>query len=87
MIWYNGGMKTSRSGRVSRRRGVETDPKSPLFDQDDYARTCSSKTSYENEWRAKFAIDEMRERFGADLHSYKCPYCGRFHLTERRLEP
>ncbi len=56
---------------------------SPLFDDADYLRSCSSKKAYENEWQAKFTIDEMRTRYGVSLGTYACPYCGKLHLTER----
>lgn len=35
---------------------------SPLFDYDDYVRSCSSKKRYDSEWLAKFAADECAMR-------------------------
>jgi len=71
------------SNRVNRRT-VETNTKSPLFDSDDYNRTCSSKNAYDNEWIASFTIDDMKDKYGVNLDFYICPYCGKYHLTERK---
>jgi hypothetical protein len=56
---------------------------SPLFDNEDYHRTCASKNAYETEYQANFTITEMKSRYGVNLGTYKCPYCGQYHLTER----
>jgi len=60
-----------------------TDKTSPLFDDFDYSKTCSTKKKYTTEYHAQFAIDECKSRDPRlKLRSYKCPYCRNFHLTE-----
>lgn len=76
-------MTINRHRGRHRDRKVETNRKSPLFDDANYVRTYSSKNAYENEWRAKFTVDEMKSRYGVDLDVYLCPYCGKYHLTEK----
>lgn len=64
-------------------RTTVTDESSPLFDEMDRIRTCSLKKAYDSEWHAKYTIDDSMEKFGIKLNSYRCPYCGKWHLTER----
>lgn len=63
------------------RRKTVTDVSSPLFDEMDNMRTCTSKKPYDSEWQAKFAVTESMDRFGISLETYKCPYCDKWHLT------
>lgn len=57
---------------------------SPLFDNDDFSRSCSSKKKYTTPYHAQFAIDEIEYRNSKlKLFCYKCPYCGNYHLTEK----
>ena len=70
--------------RKRKPRATVTDPSSPLFDEFDMEKTCSSKSGYPSEWTAKFAADETSSMSGARIGFYRCPYCGLFHLTELR---
>lgn len=74
--------KRHKHGFGNRREHIETNEESPLFDEFDRMRTCSSKNGYDSEWQAQFVIDESREKYGTELTSYLCPYCNRWHLTE-----
>lgn len=57
---------------------------SPLFDNDDFSRSCSSKKKYTTPYHAQFAIDESQYRDSKlKLSYYKCPYCGNYHLIEK----
>lgn len=64
---------------------VVTDRSSPLFDLDHYAQTCDGKTGYDTAWQAKYDADAVYERRGVVLSWYACPYCGKWHLTSRRV--
>jgi len=65
------------------RRKTIVDKSSPLFDTDDFQRSCSSKKKYTTPYHAMFAIDECQSRQPSlKLSYYKCPYCGNYHLTE-----
>lgn len=64
-------------------RKVVTDKKSPLFDLNDYIRSCASKRTYYNEWDAVETINFIKtSKPKLNLSYYKCPYCNNFHLTE-----
>lgn len=59
-----------------------TDRNSPLFDEDDYIRSCYSKKKYTTPYHALFTIEELESRNpGLKLKYYKCPYCNNYHLT------
>jgi hypothetical protein len=71
-----------RKSRVhNRRREVCTDRSSPLFDKEHFNMSCKGKVGHETEWQAKNAADYAYEKNGAELSWYKCPYCGKWHLT------
>lgn len=55
-----------------------------MFDELDFRSTCVSKAAYDTFWQAKYTIDDTEARFGTRLRSYVCPYCGKYHLTERK---
>lgn len=60
-----------------------TDKKSPLFDFDDYNRSCKSKKSYTTPYQAQYAIDMIESSNPRlKLTFYKCPYCHNYHLTD-----
>lgn len=62
---------------------IVTDPDSILFDEDMFAKTCSSKKKYTAPNHAQFDIDMIESRNPKiKLSYYKCPYCGNWHLTE-----
>ena len=66
------------------KRKVVTDPKSPLFDFDDFNKSCNSKTAYTTPYHAQYAIDMIESRnHNIRLTFYKCPYCNNYHLTEK----
>ena len=43
------------------------------------------KDEYKTEEDAEGCLKHMREKFnrGFDLHAYRCPKCGKFHLTHK----
>lgn len=50
-------------------------------------RSCEGKRSYSNQTEAVAVIIRMKKDkvyFDNRLHSYKCPFCGQFHLGRRK---
>lgn len=65
------------------KRKVVTDPKSPLFDFDDFNKSCNSKTAYTTPYQVQYAIDLIEScNHNLKMTFYKCPYCKNYHLTE-----
>lgn len=47
-----------------------------------YTKMCASKQSYKNRSRALSAAAHL-SRLGPQ-RAYRCPYCGKYHLTSKR---
>lgn len=79
--------------RPQSERGVPEDPAAPVrkhdsADPSDYERRhrmCLSKVSYLTKNDAICAAKHRQRRCGKDLRRYRCPYCGRIHLTATPL--
>ena len=48
-------------------------------------RSCLRKRSYHTRKLAREATRKVRGEEGEKLHVYRCPHCGLFHLTKRKL--
>jgi len=50
---------------------------------DNKKKTCIDKKAYITELEAlHWAIHDSR-KYGGSMKPYKCPYCGRYHLTSQ----
>ena len=45
---------------------------------------CEKKGSFKYARHAKRSARKIAKRGGPKLKAYKCPHCGRYHLTKRR---
>lgn len=50
-------------------------------EQQRISRGCLNKKPYETANDAMNAIILKRQKNGAELHSYVCDYCGKYHIT------
>ena len=48
-------------------------------------RMCGGKTRYKDQAAAEFAIDDLEwdQPSKGSLRTYRCEYCGRWHLTSQ----
>ena len=46
-------------------------------------KACERKKRYSCESEAKLAIRDCERQGSRDLHTYRCPYCGGWHLTHK----
>lgn len=44
---------------------------------------CARKVSYRSEDQAKHAMSRIHQAGGPKMRPYRCPFCGRFHLTSQ----
>lgn len=49
-----------------------------------YERSCSGKVRCESEAEAKRGARVMHRQFHKQFDTYRCPYCGGFHVGTRR---
>lgn len=49
-------------------------------------RSCLSKRAYATRKAAKAAAIGYKRRCGAPITFYRCPFCGEYHLTRKRLK-
>ncbi|MGI6218092.1 MAG: hypothetical protein ACOYIK_10845 [Coriobacteriales bacterium] len=46
-------------------------------------KACESKNAYDSRGEAQAAIAACEEHGVRNLRCYKCPYCGKWHLTSK----
>lgn len=59
---------------------------SAMDSEERHRRMCGGKTRYKDEAAAELAIvrsEWARDGEGSPLRTYRCDYCGRWHLTSQ----
>lgn len=46
-----------------------------------HAGRCRNKVDYGSEEEAVMAVKENEAKYGCEFEAYRCPFCGRWHLT------
>ena len=47
-----------------------------------FIKECLHKKVYYNLGMAKNVANKVKEERGIELHAYRCPHCGHYHLTK-----
>lgn len=58
----------------------------PLFDRKRSYRQCARKKGFNTTREANRAIHQVKNKENIKLNYYYCEYCGKYHLTKRRVD-
>ena len=65
------------------REGARREQAAPQREAQLRHKACERKKRYSSESEAKLAIRDCERHGSRDLHTYRCPYCGGWHLTHK----
>lgn len=75
--------ESAGSGGLSEREHERRERLDAEHDEHLRWKACEKKKRYATEGEARLAADACRRHGSRDLHVYRCPYCGGWHLTHK----